>query len=434
MNGMRRNEHARVDAARSLKIIFIAFILFTNTNLLFAQNRDSLVHILLRDIASMQVTKDGEFYAGQFPTFRECGGAPHNYQPDNNIFYTAVSAFALRNMLPYLDGEDKKLAEQIIARIQKIYPLYKNKHGYPYYGFWAQDDVIMPHSYFYKYLKQVFGQGEDADDTVIIMMTDSTDDATTLQLKRRLEEMSNLSSPGRRIRATYSKYKNIPAYSTYLGGRTVPDFDFAVQCNILYFVYDKKLPLSKQDTATLHLLTEMVRNREYMTTPLYLSPYYVRSSILIYHIVRLMTAFHIPELEPYRQQLIADAQKEFNESTNVMDKMILSTSLMKLGVNAEVPPFTSVAEFEKSNQKQFVFFQARAAFSYPSPFKQIMLHWSYINYYFYCPAYYKILWLENLVWQREFEEGSQNKSQEPNSRKQIPSTKFQEPKKLKKKN
>jgi hypothetical protein len=190
-------------------------------------------------------------------------------------------------------GEDKKLAEQIIARIQKIYPLYKNKHGYPYYGFWAQDDVIMPHSYFYKYLKQVFGQGEDADDTVIIMMTDSTDDATTLQLKRRLEEMSNLSSPGRRIRATYSKYKNIPAYSTYLGGRTVPDFDFAVQCNILYFVYDKKPPLSKQDTATLHLLTEMVRNREYMTAPIYLSPYYVRSSILIYHIVRLMTAFHI---------------------------------------------------------------------------------------------------------------------------------------------
>ena len=290
----------------------------------------------------------------------------------------------------------------MIANIQKIYPLYRNKHGYPYYGFWANDDVIMPHSYFYKYLKQIFGQGEDADDSVIIMMTDSTDDATALQLKRRLEAVSNLSQPGRRIISTYKKYRDIPAYSTYLGGRTTPDFDFAVQCNILYFVYDRKFSFSKQDSATLHLITEMVRNREYMKAPVYLSPYYVHSSILIYHVVRLMTAFHIAELETYRSQLIEDAKKEFEASTNVMDKIILSTSLMRLGVKAEAAPFRSIAEFENSNQKQYIFFQARAAYSYPTPFKQMMLHWSYINYYFYCPSYNKILWLENLVWQKQF--------------------------------
>jgi len=152
----------------------------------------------------------------------------------------------------------------------------------------------------------------------------------------------------------------------------------------------------------LQLVTEMVRNREYMSAPVYLSPYYVRSSILIYHVVRLMHTFQIPELEPYKQQLIDDAKKEFDASTNVMDKIILSTSLMRLGVYDEryISPFTSISDFENSNQKQFVFFQARAAFSYPSPFKQIFLHWSYINYYFYCPAYYKTLWLENLVQQK----------------------------------
>ena len=383
------------------KRIFIIIILLCGIKITHAQNNDSLIHDLLLDIQSMQVKTDGEFYGGSFPTYRECGGAPHNYQPDNTIFYTAITAFALRNMIPYLNDGDKEIAQQIITKIRQIYPLYRNKHGYPYYGFWATNDPIMPHTYYFKYLKQVFGQGEDADDTVMILMTDSTSDKDVTDLKKRLQDVANLSR--QKIIATYKKYRDIPAYSTYLGSRTVPDFDFAVQCNILYFVYDKKLPLSKQDTATLHLLTEMVRNREYMTAPIYLSPYYVRSSILIYHIVRLMTAFHIPQLEPYKQQLIADAQKEFNESTNVMDKIILSTSLMKLGANAEVPPFTNIPEFENSNQKQFVFFQARAAFSYPTPFKQVMLHWSYINYYFYCPAYYKILWLENLVWQREFE-------------------------------
>lgn len=384
------------------KRIFIIIILLCGIKITHAQNNDSLIHDLLLDIQSMQVKTDGEFYGGSFPTYRECGGAPHNYQPDNTIFYTAITAFALRNMIPYLNDGDKEIAQQIITKIRQIYPLYRNKHGYPYYGFWATNDPIMPHTYYFKYLKQVFGQGEDADDTVMILMTDSTSDKDVTDLKKRLQDVANLSR--QKIIATYKKYRDIPAYSTYLGSRTVPDFDFAVQCNILYFVLEKKLPFVEQDSATLHLVTEMVRNREYMSAPVYISPYYVRSSILIYHVVRLMTAFHIPELDQYKQQLIADAQKEFDASTNVMDKMLLSTSLMRLGIKEEIymPPYTSIKEFENSNQRQYIFFQARAAYSYPAPFKQIFLHWSYINYYFYCPAYYKTLWLENLLMQKHF--------------------------------
>ncbi len=381
---------------KSLILIFVLFLAQRS----LCQNNDSLIHALLLNIASMQVQQDGEYYAGMFPGFRECGGAPHNYQPDNNIFYTAVAAFTLHNMLPYLNNDDKAIAEKIISNIQKIYPLFRNKHGYPYYGFWATKDPIMPHSYFYKYLKQIFGQGEDADDTVMILMSDNSSKADVLAFKKRLQDVANLSSPKRKIVSTYGKYKSIPAYSTYLGSRTIPDFDLAVQCNVLYFVFDKKLPFTKQDSATLHLITEIVCNREYMKAPVYISPYYVRSSILIYHVVRLMSAFNIPELEIYKQQLIDDAEKEFSASTNVMDKMLLSTSLMRLGAKPEMPPFTTINEFENTNQKQFIFFQARAAYSYRTPIKQMMLHFSYINYYFYCPAYYKILWLENLMWQK----------------------------------
>ena len=348
---------------RALILILCLLIFFKS----FSQQNDSLIHALLLNIESMQIKHDGEFYAGEFPSFRECGGAPHNYQPDNNIFYTTVAAFTLRNMLPYLNADDKAIAEKIIANIQKIYPLFRNKHGYPYYGFWATNDPIMPHTYFYKYLKQIFGQGEDADDTVMILMTNKNNNDDNIVLKQRLEAVANLSK--RKIISTYKKYRHIPAYSTYLGSRTVPDFDFAVQCNILYFVYDKKLPFVKQDSATLHIITEMVRNREYMKTPVYLSPYYVRSSILIYHVVRLMSAFHIPELEMYKNQLIDDAQNEFASSTNVMDKILLSTSLMQLGAKPELPPFASINEFENTNQKQFIFFQARACIFLSNTFK-----------------------------------------------------------------
>lgn len=381
---------------KKLFITFYFLILFSYR--CFAQgSNDSLINKLLRDVAAMQVKTDGEFYAGMFPSYRECGGAPHNYQPDNNIFYTAVTAFALRNMLPKLNYENKEIASKIIANIQKVYPFYKNKYNYPYYGFWPTNSIIMPHTFFFKYLKGVFGQGEDADDSIIILMTDDSDDSTAAVLKKQIVAVSNLISSKRKIISTYKKYRTIPAYSTYLGNRMSPDFDFAVQCNIMYFMYDKKLPFNKQDSATIHLLADMVRNREYIKAPAYISPYYVHTSILLYHIARLIGAFKIAELEVYKTQLIEDINYELKHTTNVMDQIILCTSLLRLG--AKVPPLKlkTVKEFENSNQKQFVFFQARAAFSYPTPLKQIFLNWSYIYYLFYCPAYNKVLWLEYLL-------------------------------------
>ncbi len=110
-----------------------------------------------------------------------------------------------------------------------------------------------------------------------------------------------------------------------------------------------------------------------------------------------MGAFKIPKLELYKPQIIADIRKELEESTNVMDQIILRTSLLRLKADAPALDLQSIEEFENSNQQKYLFFQARPAFSYPTPFKQIFLHWSYINYYFYCPAYNKTLWLEYLV-------------------------------------
>ena len=379
--------------------LFISLSLLTLLNTCFAQSRcndTALINALIKDIAASQVATDGEFYKGMFPSFRACGGAPHNYQPDNNIFFTGIAAFALKNMLPKLNETNKKIAQQIIANAVSAYPYYKDQLGDPFYNFWPGNAPILPHTYYFKYLKGIFGQGEDADDTVMILMTGDNDDSSNAILKRRLIEVANRSN-GRKIISTYKKYRSIPAYSTYLGKRMAPDFDFAAQCNILYFMYDKRLPFTTQDTATLNLLTQMVQNREYMKAPVYISPYYVKSSILIYHLTRLMAAFNIPELEQYKQQLVNDIQSLLNKSNNVMDQVILRTSLLRLGNVAPDLDIYSIKEFEESNQQQYIFFQARAAFSYPTPFKQIFLHWSYITYYFYCPSYNKVLWLEYLV-------------------------------------
>lgn len=378
-------------------LVFILFFCFTISALHAQQTDTALIKTLLHQIDSAQYKQDeGEFYKGMFKGYRACGGGPHNNQPDNNIFFTAVTAFGLRNIIPHLDGENKQVAQRIYGQASASYPLFKNRYGNPYYGFWGTNDIIMPHTFIFKYLKQVFGQGEDADDTVMILMSSDTDDSTAKRLKSKMIAVSNLAK-GRRIISAYKKYRNIPAYSTWLGSRMAPDFDFAVHCNILYFMMDRKLPLVKQDSATILLLAEMIKNRDYMTDPVFLSPYYVHSSILLYHLTRLMGSFNIPQLEAYKQQLVTDINYLLGTCNNIMDQIILRTSLLRLGAAAPELNLHSIQEFEESNQNTFVFFQARAAFPYPAPLKKIFLHWSYIYYYFYCPAYNKFLWLEYLV-------------------------------------
>lgn len=363
-----------------------------------AQSNDSvLIDSLVKEIAAMQVTQQGEYFPGMFPSFRECGGAPHNYQPDNNIFFTAITSFGLKNLLPYLEGENKSITQKTIEKAAAVYPLYKNKSGEPFYSFWPSGYPIMPHAYVFQYLKGVFGQGDDTDDTVMIFMTGDNSEKDIALLRKRMQTVSNLSSPERKIHSTYKKYRNLPAHSTYLGTRMPPDFDFAVQCNILYFLYENKLAFNKQDSATLHVVTDMIRKRLYMKNPVYISPYYVKPSILIYHAARLVHAFNIPELNAFKHQLTEDAMKLYQSSAGIMDKIILSTSVLKLGGSITSLNIPGITAFDKSNQQHFVFFQARAAFSYPSPFKQVFLHWNYINYYFYCPAYNKMLWLEYLI-------------------------------------
>ena len=82
-------------------------------------------------------------------------------------------------------------------------------------------------------------------------MTDNDSAKNNQVLKEQMIARSNLATPGRKIISTYNRYRNYAAYSTYLGNKTAVDFDFAVQCNLLYYMLDKKLPMVRQDQADL---------------------------------------------------------------------------------------------------------------------------------------------------------------------------------------
>lgn len=377
------------------KLFCTSVIFFVWIGCLFSQSDSALIAALIRDIEALQINEDGEYYKGMFPAYRESEGFPHNYQPDNNIFFTAITAFTLHKLTDNLTGDNKNKAIRIVKHATAAFPHYRNLNGKPYYSFWPVNAPILPHAFFINRLTGILAQGDDADDSVMILLASDNNEPDNADLKERLIQVSNLKK--RKINSTFKKYRNIPAYSTYLGEKMHPDFDLAVQCNILYFIFEKKLPMVKEDSATIYLISEILKNREYMKRPVYISPSYVKPAILIYHLARLINAFYIEELRPYKNQLIHDATKLLAKATNIMDRIILRTSLIRLGGEVSELTINSISDFEKTDQNEFVFFQARAAFAQPTPVKQIFLHWNYLIYSFYCTAYNKALWLEYLV-------------------------------------
>ncbi len=377
------------------KNILIFLLVFASATPCRAQNKDdSLIAALLHDIAADQVSTAGEFYAGSFPSYRECRGVPHNYRPDNNIFFTALSIFSLRNILPQLSAADKIIARQIIDSAQKAFPFYADKSGLPFYSFWPNGKGILPHAFFINKIKLI-DMGQDADDAVMSLMATAAADSTCSSLKKRMLQVNN--GNRKKTNSTYRRYRNIPAYSTWLGYKMKPDFDLGVHCNILYFMLDKKMPLVKQDSATIQLIAQVLQHHDYKNSAPYISPFYARTPVLMYHLAKLMGRFYVKDLEPYKTQLITDIQNELTKTNSLMDHIILSTSLLRLGAKPAAIDIPSISTFEKSGTDKFVFFQARAAFPYPTPLKQIFLHWSYLVYNFYCPVYNKVLLLEYLV-------------------------------------
>ena len=357
-------------------------------------NDTELITTLLKNIAAAQVSGNSEFYAGSFPSFRACRGIPHNYRADNNIFFTAISIFSLRNMLPKLSPPDKIIATQIIDSAKKAFPFYADKNGLPFYSFWPNGKNILPHAFFINKIKLI-NMGQDADDAVMSLMATGADDSTCSILKKRMMEVNN--GNRKKTNSTFRRYRQLPAYSTWLGYNMKPDFDLGVHCNILYFMLDKRMPLADQDSATIQLIAQILKHRDYKSSPVYISPFYARIPVLMYHLSRLIGRFDIREWQPYKTQLIADMQHELNKTNSLMDRIILSTSLLRLGARPAPIYIPSISSFEKSGTDRFVFFQARAAFPYPTALKQIFLHWSYLVYDFYCPVYNKVLLLEYLV-------------------------------------
>jgi hypothetical protein len=115
-----------------------------------------------------------------------------------------------------------------------------------------------------------------------------------------------------------------------------------------------------------------------------------------------MSTRYIPELEKYKSQLIADAEVNYRQADNFLDKTILSTALLRWGVvlpREELEKELKV--YCQTPDKQFVFFVANMAAMLPNPLMRFMIRSNIGRFDYYCPVYNDVLVLENLILRKQ---------------------------------
>jgi len=378
--------------------VIVFFFLVTN----LSQANDSLIiSNLLHRIQALQVKQDGIFLKGSIPSYRQYALNKHRLKADHNLFFTGLVSFTLQDIMHHLSFEQQQIAKSIITNAKLIFPEFiSRKKGLPTYSFWMTDKPrVFPHSGWINLFNKKWALPPDFDDTVISLMAQRESDSIARNVHQYMQLFT--SSEKKSVDNTFPEYRKVNAYSTWFGIKMPIEFDLSVHTNVLYFTQFYNLNWTTADSASLFLIEDMIKTNKHITHPEYISPQYARTPIILYHVARLMSLKPIQSLEQLKPKLIEDTKKALYSSNNFMDKVILSTSLLRWGVR---PP-DIIIDYKMSlidliEDESFCFFIANRGSIMSDQMKKIVTKTRIGIFYYYCPAYNHLLLLENLALQK----------------------------------
>ncbi|MCF0057903.1 hypothetical protein [Dyadobacter sp. CY356] len=344
-------------------------------------------------IVNLQSDGDKYFPVGMFPAYRDNALIGYN-RPDTTIFFSAIIAFTLQSVRENCDLETQQKINFVISKVVQNYPDFENKDGLKTYNFWkTKPSKHFPNGYLFRHFEH-FRIPDDVDDTAFVYLTSNPEKDEILWLKEKLKLHANGSKQW--IQNTYPEYQKLKAYSTWFGKDMYIEFDVCVLSNLLYFVFKNDLPLNEHDEASLEYIRSVIATARYLTVPFRCAHQYPRTPLIIYHVSRLMAAFDPVQLQPVKEKLIEDTIQLLKETKNPMDRVILSTSLLRFGIKTER---IAVENFTARDFKNFYFFIAGLMTAYENKIlyrissnKIFHMHWLCEAHNWTLLAEYETLW------------------------------------------
>lgn len=325
------------------------------------KNIDLVVPHFLQKISALQSSGTKYFPTGLFPAYRR--NAYLGYaRPDTTLFFSAIIGFALKSLRDKMPPSEQRQVDSILTKIKKNYPDFQNKDGLKTYNFWkTKPSRHFPNGYVFRHFEH-FRIPDDVDDTAFVYLTDDPTPQELHWLKDKLAQHANGSKQW--IKNTYPRYRKLLAYSTWFGKNMYVEFDACVLSNILYCIFHYNLPLNQHDAHSLLYIRSVIETDRYRFEPFRCAHQYPSTVLIIYHVARLIAAFDPPALWPVKAKLIRDAHDLFEKETRPMNRVLLATSLLRLGQST---PRIAVEKFTEAEFKDFRFFIAGLLTAYESP-------------------------------------------------------------------
>jgi len=385
-----------------LKLMFAA-LLTANGWLCAASQDTALFHLILQRVKEQQQIAAQSFYIkGLLPAYADKAYKGFSTRiKDNSSFCSVISVYTLNKVRQYMDSSSQKMIDEIVHKAKPAFNVFANKKGNCTYNFWRQDSAFkFPYNWWVPAIaNRSWGLPDDFDATVMNSMALNIDSIAAEKLHQYMQKFSGY--PAKKIKGIPSKYKSIQAYSTWAGKKFPVFYDVCVAANILTFVQHYNIRWTKADSATLNFIIKVIDEKDHLRkTYIDISPYYKNKAVIIYHIARLMAEKKLPALEKYNQQLAKDALFLFSKSNNVLEQIVLSTALNRLGYQS---PKINLSDFDRSikliEYNDMPFFVADIL-SYFEGWTKKLLNATVgksLWYNEYCPAYNDVLLLEYLA-------------------------------------
>ena len=382
---------------RSRKITF----LFLTVALLPAYvscGQDSVnIDFLINRIAAWQTQENTALINGLFPSYIADHEKFSDKKADHNIFYNGLIAYTLTGIKDQLNQKQQQRIDALLQNAKPAFDRFRNQKGRSTYNFWRTDTAFhYPYIGLVNLFMKKTALPDDMDDTVLSLLALSANDSTAKDVHRLMQQYVNNDS--NKVHTIIKGYEQYPAYSTWFGKKFPVVFDVSVMCNVLSFVQHYNLPWTKADSACLDVIAATIKEQYHIGQPIYASPYYPKTALILYHVARLMAVKPIPALEALKPRLIEQAGAQLKNSNNRVEQMILALALLKWGADPPPVALPPVATFQKEiEQNNYAFFAGNVPSYFSDWLRVYASNSNRFIYYHYCPAFNDALLLEYLV-------------------------------------
>ncbi len=344
---------------------------------------------LLKQLQSEQ-TESYDRLKGLFPSSRS---HPWGYRrEDYSAYFTSTLLHSLMRLEPFLNPDESTILESIRIKACDGVAPFQNKQGLARYNFWQTN----PGRHFPN--GKLFGRWDrfrppdDVDDSVMIYQMQKRNQSESLWLKNHIDDYANGSRKW--INNTPPLYRNLRAYCTFFSKDMPLGFDACVITNVLYFNrlhgFDENFKFSD----SVEYLLLMLRQKDHIHQPEKVSPYYPHTSIILYHLAKLMSSYSFPELELRKHHLRQDILDLLARPLHPVEQTMVENAWMWL--TQDLPPKTHSVH----KPGTFYFFVLPLTVEYENAFAQWLAHkrWSHIR--FHCEALETAFEIENKVLRR----------------------------------